>query len=172
MNPQQAPDRALATLVKLQAAAGALAFVVAAAGVFLAGDDGVPTWLGLLVVGGVGVISGFSVRWYRQRPIEVGRFDAYRQTALVRILIALDVSVIGAVMSLVGESTWPAVVGGMTSIVLLALAPVSDEDYERHQTAFIEQSEPPPEEVWNTADPEEVPPWDQLEEGHGHGMKG
>ncbi|MEE8331771.1 MAG: hypothetical protein V3R84_08355 [Acidimicrobiia bacterium] len=172
MIPETAPDRPLTTLLRLQAGAGVIAFAAAVAGVFLAGNDGSPTWLGLIIVVGVGFISTFAVRWYRQRPIEVGHFDVYRQTVVVRLLIALAASVVGAVMSIVGESPWPAVVGGMTSIMALALAPVSAEDYDRHQRIFIEQSEPPPEEVWNTADPDAAAPWDVLEEGHGHGMKG
>jgi hypothetical protein len=168
MIPQQAPERPLAVLVALQTVAGIAAFVMALVAALFGGGGSVPTWLGLIVTVGVGVLSAFSVRWFRRRPIPVGAFDAYRQTALVRFLIAIDPAVVGTIMSFAGESVWPAVVGAMIAVITLALAPASAEDYVRHQIISIEEAQQVPEEEWGIADPNAVPPWDQLEEGHGH----
>jgi hypothetical protein len=88
----------------------------------------------------------------------------------VRFLIAADTAVVGAVMTFVGASVWPAVVGGMISIINLALAPVSEDDYIRHQIIYIEDNVEVPEEKWGEADPKAVTPWEDLEEGHGHGL--
>ena len=160
----------MATLTALHKATGIAALVIAVVAVIFGGEGSVPTWLGLIVTVGVGMVAAFSARWYRRRPIDVGDFATYRQTIIVRWAIAIDSTVVGAVMSFVGESPWPAVVGGMITIVVLALAQVSEEDYMRHQIISIEGAQEVAEEEWGAADPQAVPPWDQLEEGHGHGM--
>ena len=169
--PQPAPDKPLALLVRLQPVIGGAAFLMAVAAVVAGGDGSVPTWLGLVVTIGVGLIAGFAVRWYRRRPIAIGDFDEYRKTVLVRAAISIDPAVAGTVMAFVGDSVWPAVIGAMISIVNVAMAPVSEDDYERHQIISIEEAQEVPEDEWGTADPKAVAPWDQLEEGHGHGMQ-
>jgi len=169
--PQQAPERPIATLNALQSAAGVAAFVIAVVAVIFGGDGSVPGWLGLIVTVLAGIIAAFSVRWYRNRPIEIGDWKTYQQTTIVRFAIAIDPAVIGAVLTFVGDSPWPAVVGGILSIVGLALAPVSNDDYIRHQIIYIDENVEVPAEKWGTADPDAVPPWDILEEGHGHGMQ-
>ena len=160
----------MATLNAIQSATGVAAFVITVVAVIFGGDGSVPGWLGLIVTVGAAVIAGFSVRWYRRRPVEVGAWESYRQTAVVRFAIAIDPAIIGALMTFVGDSAWPAVVGGISSIMNLALAPVSDDDYQRHQIVYIEGAQIVAEEKWGEADPESVTPWEDLEEGHGHGL--
>ena len=167
---QPAPEKPIAVLSAVQSGVGFAALVITVLAVVLGGDGSVPTWLGLIVVALVSVIAVFSVRWYHRRPIRVGDFHNYQGTAIVRLAIAADPAVVGAVMTFVTPSVWPAVVGFAATIASLALAPVSAGDYERHQKIFIEENAEVPAEVWNTADPSKVAPWDQLEEGHGHGM--
>jgi hypothetical protein len=170
MVPEQAPDRPLGLLNAVQSAVGIAAFAIAIVAVVFGGDGSVPGWLGLIVTIGVGIISAFAVRWYRRRPIEVGNWKSYQDTVLVRFAISAETAAIGAVMTFVGDSVWPAVVGGVFAIINLALAPASADDYLRHQLIYVEENTEVPEEKWGEADPEAVTPWEQLEEGHGHGL--
>ncbi len=145
--------------------------LVIAAGVLTrdsSGDAPLPLWLGLLIVLAVAVPAGFTVRYYRRRPLlrEGGR--DYTVTLLFQIGMAASPAIVGFVFALLTESVWVQALGVLLALPGLISAVPSRSDYQRHRDLAEELGPMPPDEKWGEAGPEEVAPWDDEHGEHGH----
>lgn len=169
----KAPPDQLRRLQIIHGAAAALSLGLLVAGILLAQVDqsgGIPAWVAVVPVVIVAVVALLAVRYWRRRPIPPGDWDTYAQTARFRIALALTPAVTGLIFAQLAAEGWIAALGGVFSLVALAIAPTSEADYGRHQGLYLEEGEMPAEEKWGEAGPDEVAPWEDEHGDHGHGL--
>ncbi len=127
-----------------------------------------PAWLAALLVGGIGIATSFTVRWWRIRPIPIGAIWDYAETVGLRMFVALLPAAAGFLGGIGSASSTVALLGaGFAAFGLWSAVP-SAVDYARHQALWVEFGEMPHDHVWGTADPDAIPPWEDPDGGHGH----
>lgn len=132
--------------------------------------SGIPVWLSAGIVVATGVVATFTSAWFGLRPVEPGQWRLYQGNAIFRSALGLDPTIIASILALVAGPWWLIPIGVTISVFSLARSVPGSDDYERHQRIWLDRHAMPATDVWGTADPEAIPPWEDPEGGHGHGL--
>ena len=161
-------------MLRLQVGFGALVVAVAAMPFVLAAlnveTSIAPEWLPALIVVASAGFAIFAVFFQRIRPVAPGSMRGYQRVVMRRVGYALIPAALGA-MLYIASGHWSAVlVGASLSLPCLLFAVPNQDDFIRHQEIWNERLPLPPTKVWGTADPDSIPPWEDPDGGHGHGI--
>jgi hypothetical protein len=128
-----------------------------------------PAWLPMVIVLAVGAFSIFTVLFQRIRPVAPGSVRGYRKVIARRVWYSVIPALVGIILYAV-SGHWSAVLlGAIATLACIAFAFPSQDDFMRHQEIWNERLPVPPTKVWGTADPDDIPPWEDPDGGHGHG---
>lgn len=162
------PDRAMLALRLVHiAVVAAIAFAAAAAS-GVRQNHFAPPLIDAAVVLGVGAYSLFAGRYWRIRPIAPGAFDDYVTTKAVQSGFAFAAALVGIAVRGLGGSSAALIVGIAISVIIVAFTRPSSADMARHEALWIAVGETRAAELWGTADPDAIPPWEDPDGGHGH----
>ncbi|NNF62941.1 MAG: hypothetical protein HKN07_01670 [Acidimicrobiia bacterium] len=127
-----------------------------------------PPWLDAGVIVGVGAYTYFAARFWRIRPLPPTALDQYAATVAVKTAFALAPAIVAVTLRSLGGNTAALIVGlSISGFVAMATRP-SPNDLARHQALWTEVGFTSTDDVWGTADPDAIPPWEDPDGGHGH----
>lgn len=130
----------------------------------------IPAWLTGVIVGGVGVVTLFTVHFWRIRPVPPGWIKMYGRITFSRLFLASIPAIVGFTLFLIVGHVPAVIIGAIGSIISLTATIPTATDYERHQELWDEKLPIPRASLWGTADPQAIPPWEDPDGGHGHGF--
>ena len=130
----------------------------------------VPAWLGAAIVALVGLAAIVTVYFWRIRPIAPGAVNDYAKTVGLRVAIAVLPAAAGLAFSFVTGSWTVPLLGILLAVPGLIATVPSPADFDRHVELWFEVGDMPKDGVWGTADPHGIPPWEDQDGGHGHGI--
>lgn len=128
----------------------------------------VPPWLDAAVIVGVGAYTFFAARFWRIRPTDPTELDQYIAVVAVKTAFALAPAIVAVTVRSLGGNTPALIVGLVISGVVAVATRPSHRDLARHQELWTEVGYTPTDDIWGTADPDAIPPWEDPDGGHGH----
>lgn len=127
-------------------------------------------WFPAFIVLASATFAMFAVFYQRIRPVAPGNIGQYRSAVAKRAAYALIPAYFGVALYVLTGLWATTLLGTVFAMPGLFFSIPSQDDFIRHQEIWNERLPMPVKAVWGTADRDAIPPWEDADGGHGHGI--